>query len=74
MTNIIADKMILPELVQEDLNPINLADAIQKFISDESYYLKIKKEMIDVKNIFSSTNNAINNVASHIKKNINEKN
>ena len=74
MTNIIAGKMILPELVQEDLNPINLADAIQKFISDESYYLKIKKEMIDVKNIFSSTNNAINNVASHIKKNINEKN
>ena len=66
--------MIFPELIQKDLNPINLADAIKKFIDNETYYKQVKKDMLNIKNIFSSTNNAINNVALRIKETVNEKN
>ena len=74
MANIIADKMIFPELIQSRLSPKNLANEINKFIANKEYYNEVKKDMKYVTNIFMEKKNAIDNVSSLIIYNIDEKN
>ena len=71
MTNILADKMILPELVQLNVNPKNLIMEINKLTTDTKYYESIKNDLQSVKKMFLNKSNAINNAAQCI---INEKN
>ena len=71
MTNIIADKMILPELVQSNVNSKKLILEINKLATDTKYYGAIKNDLQSVKNIFLNKSNAINNAAQCI---VNEKN
>ena len=71
ITNIIANKMILPELVQSNVNLKNLILEINKLTTDTKYYESIKNDLQSVKNIFLNKSNAINNAAKCI---INEKN
>ena len=71
MTNIIADKMILPELVQSNVNSKKLIMEINKLTTDIKYYESIKNDLQSVKKIFLDKSNAINNAARCI---INEKN
>ncbi len=43
LVNIVAGKRIVPELVQKDSTPKNMADAVMKMLSDPAYY----KEVVD---------------------------
>jgi len=71
MTNIIADRMILPELIQSGVNTKNLIQKIDKLMTDIKYYNSIKKDQKTIKKLFLNKSNAINNAAQCI---INEKN
>jgi len=66
MTNIVANKKIIPELLQNDVNTINLLLIMNKLLDDREYYNTIKHEMKLVTNKFTNKNNAIKNAAAII--------
>ena len=68
MTNIVANKSIIPEFVQKEVNVKNLYSIISKLLNDEEYYKKMKLEMVSVKEVFADQNNVINNAAKLINK------
>jgi lipid-A-disaccharide synthase len=45
MVNIIAGKEIVPELLQNRVNAVNLSSFTEKILSDQEYYNKIKNEL-----------------------------
>ena len=71
MTNIIANKKIIPELIQSDVNVDNLVVEVNRLLADTKYYNSIKRDLKIIKNGFLNKSNAINNAAKII---INEKN
>lgn len=71
MTNILADKMVLPELVQSHVNSKNLIMEINKLTTDIKYYESIKNDLQSVKKMFLNKSNSINTAAQCI---VNEKN
>ena len=71
MTNIIANKKIIPELIQSDVNVNNLVVEVNRLLADTKYYNSIKRDLKIIKNGFLNKSNAINNAAKII---INEKN
>ena len=71
MTNIIADKQIIPELIQSDVNVNNLITEVNRLLVDTKYYNSIKRDLKIIKNDFLNKSNAINNAAKII---INEEN
>ena len=48
LPNILAEKFIVPELLQDDSTPEKLAEATIKLISDTTYILKIKAEFTKI--------------------------
>ena len=68
MTNIIANKKIIPELIQNDVNDNNLFLIINKLLNDKNYYNSIKHEMELVTNKFIHKTNSMNNAATIISK------
>ena len=54
LSNLLAQKMVLPEIVQHDLTPDNLANAMDRFIQDTHYYQSIEQELRNVKNLLTS--------------------
>ena len=55
LCNILANKMIIPEMIQHDLTPDNLFDAMQRFIDDPIYYHQTKKELASVKLLLTAS-------------------
>ncbi len=45
LCNLIANKMIVPELLQDDFNSDNLLDVMSQFISDENYHQKTAQRL-----------------------------
>ena len=68
MTNIVANKKIIPELIQNDVNTNNLFLIINKLLHDKNYYNSIKHEMELVTNKFINKTNSMNNAATIISK------
>tara|TARA_X000001036_G_C20681736_1_gene806153 strand:+ start:1312 stop:2430 length:1119 start_codon:yes stop_codon:yes gene_type:complete len=68
MTNIVANKSIIPEFVQKEVNVKNLYFIISKLLNDDEYYKKVKLEMGSVKEIFVNKKNVIDNAARIINK------
>ena len=68
MTNIVANKSIIPEFVQKEVSVENLCSIISKLINDDEYYKKMKLEMSSVKEMFINKKNVINNAAKLINK------
>ena len=52
MTNIIADKKIIPELIQGDVNVNNLILEINRLLTDLKYYKSIKKDLKIIQNAY----------------------
>ena len=71
MANIVADKKIIPELIQKDVNVDNLILEINRLLADSKYYKSIKNDLKIMKNSFLNKSNAMRNAAKTI---INEKN
>ena len=68
MTNIIANKSIIPEFIQKAVNVKNLNFIITKLLNDDEYYKKVKLEMGFVKETFVNKKNVINSAAKIINK------
>lgn len=57
LVNLLAQKMIVPELIQDDLSPENLANEMDKYITDEKYNHKIEQnlkntsKMLEIKSV-----------------------
>ena len=49
LVNIVAGKRIVPELVQKDSTPENMADAVTKMLSDPAYYKAIADDLAGVR-------------------------
>lgn len=47
LINLLANRMIVPELIQYDLTPQNLATELDKFISNKQYHHKIEQDLIN---------------------------
>jgi len=74
MTNIMADKMIIPELIQYKMIPKNIGNEIIKLLNDSQYYKNIQTELMKIKNIFINKKNVMENAANIIKSVCDEKN
>ena len=68
MTNIIANKSIIPEFVQKEVSVKNLYFIISKLLNNDEYYKKVKREMGSVKEKFVNKKNVISNAAKIINK------
>ena len=69
MTNIVSNKMLIPELIQHDVTSNNISKEVQKVLNDKN----IKSNLNNVKNVFMSKTDCIKN-ASKIIKNTCDKN
>lgn len=56
LPNIIADKMIVPELIQKKLTIGNITDNIEKLLYDDSYRKNFIKELGDVNTLLAEKN------------------
>ena len=74
MTNIIADRMIIPELIQYKMTPQNIGDQINKLLNESKYYDAVQESLLEVKNIFLNKQNVMKNAAKIIHTMCNEKN
>ncbi len=50
LVNIIAGKTLVPELIQEDVNALRLADEAMKILSDRKRYGDIRKGLAEIRN------------------------
>ena len=73
MANIIANKMIYKELLQNDLNALNIKKEIKHIIDNKEYSDKMSEELASIKNKFLIKNNAIENASQIIYDKINAK-
>lgn len=70
LVNIVAEKAIVPELIQDQATPKNIAGAIKKFIVDEEETSRVKCELSHLRNILD-TGGASRKAAEKILKVIN---
>lgn len=50
LVNIVAGKRIVPELVQQDSTPENMADSVSRMLNDPAYRGKLREALAEVKN------------------------
>ena len=65
MPNIVAGRRIVPELLQDDANPQNIAAETLKLLTDKQVYTKAKADLAEVKEKLGQTG-AVNRVAQVI--------
>ncbi len=51
LVNIVAGKRIVPELIQHDSTPENMADEVGKMLNDPEYYRTIRKNLAEVRTL-----------------------
>jgi len=54
LCNLLADKMLVPEIVQQDLTPEHLFEAVNRFLMDAGYYQSIEQQLITIRRKLSS--------------------
>ena len=55
LVNIVAGKRIVPELVQQDATPRNMADALAAILEDKGYYNRVKTELAAIRSKLGDT-------------------
>jgi len=53
MTNILASKKVVEELLQDKANPQNIAEVTLRYLQDDVEYLALKNELKKIKDILS---------------------
>ena len=74
MTNIIANKMVIPEYIQYQMNQKNIINEANKLLNDDTYYNSVVAELEKVKNIFLNKKDVMKNAANIIHDICDEKN
>lgn len=49
LANIVAEKQVVPELLQNDVNPEKITEAILKYLDDMDYYNSVKASLGDIR-------------------------
>jgi lipid-A-disaccharide synthase len=49
LVNIVAGKRIVPELIQDEVTPGKIADAVTSMLTDQAYYKRIRADLAEVK-------------------------
>ena len=49
LVNIVAGRRIVPELIQDDVTPGKIADAVTSMLTDQAYYDRIRADLAEVK-------------------------
>jgi lipid-A-disaccharide synthase len=49
LVNIVAGKRIVPELIQDEVTPVNMADAMTSILTDHVYYNQVCADLAEVK-------------------------
>jgi lipid-A-disaccharide synthase len=49
LVNIVAGKRLVPELIQQEAAPQNMADAVARLLSDPDYYSRVREGLADVR-------------------------
>ncbi len=70
LPNILAEKMVVPEFLQEDATVSNITEAILKMQQDEDYVQKVKSEFLRIHHMLkqNSAQKAANIVLAHLVK------
>ena len=66
LVNLIMDKSVVKELIQNELTPENLRDELQLLLNDQQKQQQIKNDYAQLKNILSAGGNASANAAKEI--------
>lgn len=67
MPNILLDKEVVPELLQENCNPTTISNHIIKFLLEKEYYNKISNTLLEVRTLLGEKN-VLDRVAKEILK------
>lgn len=73
LVNLIMDKEVVKELIQDELTPQNLSIELKKILDDQANITRLQKEYETLKNILSAGGNASANAAAIIVDLANEK-
>jgi len=49
LVNIVAGKRVVPELVQDEATPQNMADALSAMLDDHDYYRRVQTELVGIR-------------------------
>lgn len=66
LVNLIMDKLVVKELIQNDLTPDNAAAELKALLEDNNRKAQLQKDYTDLKNILSAGGNASANAAEKI--------
>ncbi|HEX9114391.1 MAG TPA: lipid-A-disaccharide synthase, partial [Nitrospirota bacterium] len=55
LVNIVAGERAVPELVQRDATPGNMADALTKLLNDPTYYGRVQARLADIRTKLGET-------------------
>jgi lipid-A-disaccharide synthase len=66
LVNLIMDKKLVTELIQDELTPQNIIRELQPLLNDENKIGQLKKEYSDLKNLLAQGGNASSRAAQEI--------
>jgi lipid-A-disaccharide synthase len=66
LVNLIMDKLVVKELIQDELTPQNLKNALEDILTNPQIKDQLKKDYIDLKNLLSKGGHASANAAKNI--------
>src|SRR5665213_877519 len=66
LVNLIMDKPVVKELIQDDMNPVNLVRELKKILKDTETIARIRKDYADLKDLLSRGGNASEKAAESI--------
>jgi lipid-A-disaccharide synthase len=66
MVNLIAERQIVPELIQHDMTPSNLASATAELLTDDSRVDRMQSDLARVRQLLSPAQDPLANTARFI--------
>jgi lipid-A-disaccharide synthase len=66
LVNLIMDKPVVKELIQDELNIVNLRTELMKILKDRDTIIRMKRDYADLKKLLSEGGNASEKAAKSI--------
>lgn len=72
LVNIVAEKTVIPELIQDDVNPENIYNVSRKILTDDKYYKSLADNLLNIKSKLHTEGNPSKKAAEIIYAELNE--
>ncbi len=69
LVNLIMDRMVVKELIQDELNVANITEQLQKLLMDDHHKAQLQKDYEELKHILSGEGNASAKAAASVYRN-----